>query len=120
MLLIRLSGLSPRVAEDVAPVRRVLVFLGAAFPGDLHGEVLESGEQGAELFRVAGQGLVFGELVRGEAAGDGLAADLAGPFRLGAVQAGRAGVAAAAGLAAGVGADGEGAGRGQPRRRARQ
>jgi hypothetical protein len=41
--------------------------------------------------------------------------DLAGPFGVGAVQAGRVSVAAAVRLAAGVGADGEGAGQGEAR-----
>ena len=73
------------------------------------------------FLRVVEQGLVFGELGGGQPAGDGLAADLAGPFGVGAVQPGRVGVAAAAGLAAGVGADGEGAGQGEAaRRRARR
>src|ERR1700722_2074388 len=80
---------------------------------DVQGEVLEFGEQGAEFAGVVEQGLVAGELGGGEAAGDGLAVDLAGPFGVGAVQAGRVGVAAAVLLAAGVGADGEGAGQGE-------
>ena len=40
------------------------------------------------------------ELLVGDEPGDGLAADLAGPLPVGAVQDGRVGVAAAAGLAA--------------------
>src|SRR6516162_11058086 len=82
---------------------------------DLEGEVLEFAEQGAEFLRVVEQRLVFGEFGGGEPAGDGLAGDLAGPFGVGAVQPGRVGVAAAAWLAAGVGADGEGAGEGEAR-----
>jgi hypothetical protein len=56
---------------------------GCRLPGDLHGEVLEFGDQGAEFLRVVEQGLVFGELVRGEVPGGGLAADLAGSFSVG-------------------------------------
>jgi hypothetical protein len=82
---------------------------------DLQGEVLQFAEQGAELLRVVEQGLVFGELAGGEPSGDGLAVDLAGPFGVGSVKPGRVGVAAAARLAAGVGADGEGAGQGEAR-----
>jgi hypothetical protein len=89
-----------------------LRLLGAACLDDVEGEVLEFGQEAAELFGVVEQGLVLGELGGGKPAGDGLAGDLAGPFGVGAVEAGRAGVAAAALLAAGVGADGEGAGQG--------
>jgi hypothetical protein len=108
----RLSGLSPRFPEYAAPVRRALGLPAVVCLDDLESEVLQLGEQGAEFFRVVEQGLVFGEFGRDELAGDGLAGDLAGPFGVRAVQAGRVGVAAAAGLAAGVGADGEGAGQG--------
>jgi hypothetical protein len=80
---------------------------------DLEGEVLEFGEQRPDSLRVVEQGLPGGELGGGEPAGDGLAADFAGPFGVGAVQGGRVGVAAAVGLAAGVGADGQGAGQGE-------
>src|SRR5262249_50555057 len=79
---------------------------------DGEGEFLELGEQGAELFGVVEQWLPGGELLGGEPAGGGLAADLAGPFGVGAVPGGRAGVAAAAGLAAFVGAHDQGAGQG--------
>src|ERR1700757_4762636 len=80
-----------------------------AFAGldDREGEVLEVGEQGAESFRVVEQGLPVGELGLGEPAGDGLAADFAGPFGVGAVELRRVGVAAAAGPAPGGGAAGE-------------
>src|ERR1700722_11979819 len=77
---------------------------------DVQGEVLELAEQGAEFAGVVEQRLVLGELSLGEAAGDGLAGDLAGPFGVGAVEAGRAGVAAAVRLAASGGPGGEGGG----------
>jgi hypothetical protein len=38
---------------------------GVGFPGDLQGEVLELGEQGAEFLRVLEQGLVLCELAGG-------------------------------------------------------
>src|SRR5215472_654588 len=80
---------------------------------DGEGEFLELGEQRAELFGVVEQRLPGGELLGGEPAGGGLPADLAGPFGVGAVPGGRAGVAAAAGLAAFVGAHDQGAGQGR-------
>src|SRR5690349_17829339 len=86
---------------------------GTACFDDLQGEVLQFAEQGAEFLRVVEQGLVFGELAGGEPSGNGFAADLAGPFGVGPVQAGRVCVAAAARLAAGVGADDEAAGQGE-------
>ena len=76
--------------------------MGAFFLDDFEGEVLKLAEQGAEFLCVVEQGLVFGELGRGEPPGHGPAADLAGPFGVGAVQAGRIGVAAAVLLAAGA------------------
>jgi hypothetical protein len=91
--------------------------LAAVLLNDLEGEVLELGEQGAELAGVVEQGLVFGELAGGEPSGHGLAADLAGPFGVGPVQARRVCVAAAARLGAGVGADAQGAGQGEARLR---
>ena len=75
----RLGGCWPRYPEADFPVLRELR-LGGAFLDDLQGEVLELVEQGAEFLRVVEQGLVFGELGGGEPAGDGLAAELAGPF----------------------------------------
>ena len=60
----------------------------------LQGEVLDLGEQVADGAGVVEQGLPGLELFGGEAAGDGLAADLAGPLGVGAVQFGRAGVPA--------------------------
>ena len=88
------------------------LLLEAVCLDDLEGEVLELVDQRAEFLRVVEQGLVFGELARGEPSGHGLAADLAGPFCIRAVQPGRVGAAAAVRLAAGVGADDEGAGQG--------
>ena len=55
-------------------------------------------------------GLVVGELVVGQDPGDGLAVLLAGPLVVGAMQPGRVGVAAAAGVAAAGHPLGEGAG----------
>src|SRR3974377_1847188 len=55
-------------------------------------------------------GLVVGELVAGQDAGGGLAVFLAGPLVVGAVQPGRVGVAAAAGVAAAGHPVGEGGG----------
>src|SRR5713101_5740147 len=83
---------------------------------DLEGEFLELGEQRPYLPRVVEQGLPVGGLGHGEPAGDGPAVYLAGPFGVGAVQGGRVAVASAGRLAAGVGADGEGAGQGGPGR----
>jgi hypothetical protein len=54
------------------------------------------------------------ELVVGDDPGDGLAGGLAGPLPVGAVQDGRVGVAAAAGLAAPDVPLDEGAGQGEP------
>jgi hypothetical protein len=57
----------------------------------LRGEVLNVGGQGAQFPGVVEERLVAGEFGVGEAAGDGLAVDLAGPFVVRAVQAGRVG-----------------------------
>jgi Recombinase/Recombinase zinc beta ribbon domain len=78
---------------------------GPAFParagvGDGQGEGFELGDQGAEPAVVAEPLPVVVELVVGDEPGDGLAVELAGPLPVGAVQDGRVGVAAAAGLAA--------------------
>ena len=62
---------------------------------------------------LSNQGLVVGELVVGQDAGGGLAVFLAGPLVVGAVQPGRVGVAAAAGVAAAGHPVGEGAGQGE-------
>jgi hypothetical protein len=59
---------------------------------------VEFGNELADLAGVVEQGLPGLELLGGEAAGDGLAVDLAGPFGIGAVQDGRVCVAAAAAL----------------------
>src|SRR6266516_2817717 len=83
---------------------------------DLEREFLELGEQYPYLLGVVEQGLPVGDLGPGEPAGDGPAVYLAGPFGVRAVQGGRVAVAAAGRLAAGVGADGEGAGQGGPGR----
>ena len=78
------------------------------------GEFLEFGEQGAHFPGVVEPGLVVGELVVGEDAGDGLAVDLAGPLAVGAVQlrAGRRGSGSWA-CRSGSCAVGEGAGQGE-------
>ena len=64
------------------------------------------------FFALSNRGWYSASSAGGEPPGDGGAADLAGPFGVGSVQPGRVGVAAAVRLAAGVGADGEGAGQG--------
>src|SRR5215813_1424122 len=109
-------GAWPVVRPQVKPVMstgfcRVCRLWWRAVGGldDGEGEFLEFGEQGAEFFGVVEQGLPGGELFGGEPAGDGFAADFAGPFGVGAVPGGGAGVAAAAGLAAFVGAHEQGA-----------
>src|SRR6266568_1790364 len=63
----------------------IVVVIGA---DGLEGEFLKLGDQGADLAGVVEQGLPVGELPGGEAAGDGLAADLAGPLGVGAGQGG--------------------------------
>ena len=73
---------------------------GSALPsrvgvGYLLAEGFQLGDQGAQPPLVVKPGLVVGELVVGQDAGDGLAGDLAGPLVVGAVQPGRVGVAAA-------------------------
>ncbi len=91
---------------------------GSAFPpgvgvGDGQGQGFELGDQGAEPAVVVEPLLVVVELLVGDEAGDGLAGHLAGPLPVGAVQDGRVGVAAAAGLAAADVPVGEGAGQGE-------
>jgi hypothetical protein len=83
--------------------------------GDGQGQGFELGDQGAEPAVIVEPLPVVVQLIVGDEPGDGLAADLAGPLPVGAVQDGRVGVAAAAGLAAPVGADGDGAGQGGAR-----
>src|SRR5450755_3380939 len=68
--------------------------------GDGQGQGFELGDQGAEPAVVVEPLPVVVELVAGDEPGDGLAGYLAGPLPVGAVQGGRVGVAAAAGLAA--------------------
>ncbi len=63
--------------------------------GDAEAEGFEFGQEGAEAVLVVEPGLVVGELVVGEQAGDGFAAGFAGPLVVGAVQDGRVGVAVA-------------------------
>ena len=70
--------------------------------GDGLAEGFELGDERAEPALVVEPGLVVGELVVGQDAGDGLAADFAGPLVVGAVQYRRVGVAAAAGTQEGA------------------
>jgi hypothetical protein len=81
--------------------------------GDGEAEFLEFGDEFAQAAVVAEPFLVVGELVVGQDAGGGLAVFLAGPLVVGAVEAGRVGVAAAAGVAAAGHPVGEGAGQGE-------
>ena len=97
------------VLADREMMTQLVMVAGGAVLDDREGELLQLGEQVAQLPGIVEQGLPGGELLGGEPPGDGLAADLAGPLGVRAVQLRRVGVAAAAGLAAGVGADGEGA-----------
>jgi hypothetical protein len=55
----------------------------------LQGEVLDPGERVAHFAGVVEQGLPGGQLLGGQATGDGFAVDLAGPLSVGAVQLGR-------------------------------
>ena len=88
-------------------------FRARAGVGDGQGEGFELGDELAEP-AVVGEPLpVVVELVAGDEPGDGLAVDLAGPLPVGAVQDGRVGVAAAAGLAAADVPLDEGAGQGE-------
>src|ERR1700732_1801414 len=64
------------------------------------GAGLELGEQSAHPPVVADPGLVVVVLLRAEPAADGFGGDLAGPLPVGAVQAGRVGVAGAVVVAA--------------------
>jgi hypothetical protein len=91
---------------------------GSAFPpgagvGNGQGEGFELGDQGAEPAVVAEPLPVAVKLVVGDEPGDGLATGLAGSLPVGAVQDGRAGVAAAAGLAVADMPLDEGAGQGE-------
>src|ERR1700758_2619874 len=78
--------------------------------GDFLAEGFQLGDEVAEAALVVEPGLVVGELVVGQDPGEGLAVYLAGPLVVGAVQLGRVGVAAAAGVAAAGHPLGEGAG----------
>jgi len=82
--------------------------------GDAQGEFLDAGEGAADVAGGVEPGLVAGGLVGGEVDGDGLAVALAGPLPVGAVRAGRVGVAPASRLAAAGAAFDEGAGQGEP------
>ena len=73
-------------------------------------ECFEPGEEFAQAAVVVDPGLVVVVLVGAEPAADGLGGDLAGPLPVGAVQAGRVGVAAAVGPAAAGTPLGDGAG----------
>ena len=68
--------------------------------GDGEGEVFQLGDQLAQPAVVVDPLLVVVDLVVGDQAADGLAGPLAGPLPVRAVQLGRVGVAAAAGIAA--------------------
>src|SRR5215510_3760018 len=80
---------------------------------DGQAEFFELVEELAQAALVVEPAAVVGELVVGQEPGDGFAGDLAGPLVVGAVQGGRVGVAAAAGVAAAHGTLGEGAGEGE-------
>jgi len=78
---------------------------GPAFPAGVGvegggAEGFEPGEQLAQPPVVVDPGCVVAVLVGAEPAADGLGGDLAGPLPVGAVQAGRVGVAGAVGAAA--------------------
>ena len=101
----RLSGRCPHDLEAVVPVRRrggrgcvraawLAVPAGVGL-GDGEAEFLEFGDELAQAAVVVEPGAVVGELVVGQDAGGGLAVFLAGPLVVGAVQPGRADMAAA-------------------------
>src|SRR6266704_7091385 len=100
----RLSGRSPRYPEAGVPVAA-----GVGF-GDGEAEGFELGDELAQAAVVVEPGAVVGELVVGQDAGGGLAVFLAGPLVVGAVQAGRVGVAAAVRVSAAGHPVGEGTG----------
>ena len=81
--------------------------------GDGEAEFLEFGDQFAQAAVVVEPGAVVGELVVGQDAGGGFDVFFAGPLVVGAVQPGRVGVAAAAGVPAAGHPVGEGAGEGE-------
>src|SRR6266567_8937471 len=102
----RFCGLAgPRLRREVW----LAVPAGVGF-GDVEAEGFEFGDQFAEAAVVVEPGAVVGELVVGRDAGGGLAVFLAGPLVVGAVQPGRVGAAAAAGVAAAGQPVGDGAG----------
>ena len=96
----RLSGLCPQLSW--LPVAGSAA--GPAVPAGVGSkarlEGFQLGDQGAEPPVVVEPGLVVGELVVGRMRVTVFAGDLAGPLVVGAVQPGRVGVAAAAGVAA--------------------
>src|SRR5215831_15131419 len=92
-LVHRLSGPCPHDLGGLA------LPAGVGFGGG-GAEGFEAGEEFAEPPVVADPGLVVVMLVGAEPAADGLGGDLAGPLPVGAVQAGRVGVAAAVAAAA--------------------
>ena len=81
--------------------------------GGLAGDLFHFGEHAAQFVLVGDPFGVAGGLAGGEPAGDGLAGDFAGELVVGAVRLGRAGLAAAAGLAAVGVAAGDAAGQGE-------
>jgi hypothetical protein len=64
------------------------------------GDLLEAGDEFADAAVVFDPGAAALDLFGGEAAGDGLAGDFAGPLPVGAMGAGWVGLAGAAGFAA--------------------
>src|SRR6266487_889220 len=105
----RFCGLAgPRLRREVW----LAVPAGVGF-GDVEAEGFEFGGELAEPAVVVEPGAVVGELLLGQDAGGGLAVFLAGPLVVGAVQAGRVGVAAAVRPAAAGHPAGEGAGQGE-------
>jgi hypothetical protein len=81
--------------------------------GDGEAEGFEFGDELAQAAVIVEPGAVVGELVVGQDAGGGLAVFLAGPLVVGAVEAGRVGVAAAVRPAAAGHPVGEGSGQGK-------
>src|SRR6266536_1741904 len=116
MVRARFPGVLKAVVSGLRPCGRARVWaawLAAPAGVDLadgEAEGFEFGDELAEPFVVVEPGAVVGELVVGQDAGGGLAVFLAGPLVVGAVQPGRVGAAAAAGVAAAGQPVGDGAG----------